>query len=182
MLGQQTLGAETIAAAKVGNGTGLITGSVVAAGSKVGKYVAVCIGAAANGGTFEFVDPDGIVLGEIAVGVAFNLGGITATIADGGVDWAEGDQVTYTVAAAAGSGKYDQISFAAVDGLQVAAAILPAQTLAPNGVDVQAGVLVRGPLIVRTEELIWPAGATDPQKAAAIAQLVAKGILVRASF
>ncbi len=190
VIGAVAIAGLSVAAAKAANASaanGVIAGATVAAGTKPGIFTATCIGAVANGGKFIFEDPTGIELGEIVVGVAFNLGGISATIADGATDWAEGDQVLYTVTATAagtdanGAFKYVQVSAAANDGSQNAAAILIHDTTAPNGVDTLASTWERGPMIVRAEELIWPAGANNAQIAAWTAQLVAKGILVRTS-
>ncbi len=165
---------------------GVITGATVAAGTKPGVYTAVCIGAVANGGKFLFQDPDGIELGEVVVGTPFTLGGITATIADGSTDWAEGDQITYTVTATAaakdanGLFKAVQVNASATDGSQNAAGLLIVDVTAPDGTDAKGSTWERGPMIVRAEEIVWPTGATDNQKAAWTAQLVALGILVRA--
>lgn len=78
------------------------------------------------------------------------------------------------------SGKYAPINFSAADGSQNAAGV------ALNGCDATAGdtpmdTLVRGPCIVRKEELVFPAGATTNQIAAAWAQLTALGVLCRTS-
>ncbi len=86
-----------VAAAVAGNtGNGVLTYTGVTQAAKVGTYRATCIAAALNGGTFELRDPDGISMGRIGVGVAFD-GVIQVTIADGGADWVVGDAVTFTV-------------------------------------------------------------------------------------
>lgn len=178
VLGLISVGALSVAAAKTGTGNGVITGSTVAAGAKTGAFVAECIEAATNLGTFDFFDPEGVNLGTITAGTPFTLGGITATIADGSTDWVAGDRVTYTVTAAAGSGKWLPVDPAATDGTQNAAAITLASHTVPDGSDLDVTVFRNGPLIVRAEELAWPAGATSPQIAAWTAQLRALNIKV----
>ena len=190
LLGQVLIASLAVVAAKAANASaanGVITGSTVAAGTKTGLYVATCIGAVANGGKFTFEDPDGIELGEIVVGVAFTLGGITATIADGSTDWAEGDQVIYTVTATAaatdgdGNFKYVAWSPTATDGSQVPAAVSIHPITAYQNTDAPATALARGPAIIRKEEIAWPNGLNGAQTAAAIAALAARNILVRTS-
>lgn len=177
VLGQKTVGALSVAAAKTGAGTGVITGSTVAAGSKLGAYVASCVGAVANAGHFLFQDPDGIELGPIDVGTPFTLGGITATIADGGTDWAVDDQVTYTVTDVAGSGDYVALNPSATDGSQNASAISFAPVVTASGVTASAVGITRD-AEVKGGVLDW-AALTSDQITAATAQLAKHGIIVR---
>lgn len=175
------VGALSVATAKAGTGNGAITGAAVAAGSKEGVYVATCIETAANGGVFILQDPDGVELGPVNVGAAFNLGGLSGTIGDGATDWAAGDEVRFTVTAAAADGKYVQLNPAATDGTQHAAGIAINGVTASDGVDEEGDIWARGPMQVRAEELIWPEGITGDQLAAATGELEALGILVRTS-
>jgi hypothetical protein len=75
------------------------------------------------------------------------------------------------------SGKVTQLAPAASDGSQNAAGVLL------NAVDASAadkpGVIVARHAICSDKGLIWPGSITGPQKAAAINQLKALGILVR---
>jgi hypothetical protein len=122
VLGKIALGAA--AQAYVGTGTGLLTMDVatpILAGAKAGAYTATCVAAAANGGTFRIEDPDGFVLGDVAVGATF-ADDIKFVIADGGVDFIVGDKFTITIAA--GSGKYKLAAAAAIDGSAVPDLIL----------------------------------------------------------
>lgn len=132
VLGKITLGtASTSGAGNTGNGT--ITMDVAApvlAGAKVGAYVATCIAAATNGGTFRVEDPDGFVLGDVAVGATF-ADDIKFVIADGGTDFVVGDKFTITVAA--GSGKHVLCLAAATDGSQTPDLILAEDTDASGG-------------------------------------------------
>jgi hypothetical protein len=75
------------------------------------------------------------------------------------------------------SGKVTQLAPAASDGSQNAAGVLL------NAIDASAadkpGVIVARHAICSDKGLIWPGSITGPQKAAAINQLKASGILVR---
>lgn len=71
---------------------------------------------AGNGGLWDVKDPDGLALLEAKTGVAYTSNAINFTINDGSTDFAVGD--TFTVAIAAGSGKYKLALSAAVDGSQ----------------------------------------------------------------
>jgi len=94
------------AAAPVAAGTGngamtLDATTPVLAGAKNGNYVVTCIAAAADGGTFRVEDPDGFVLGDVAVGATF-ADDIKFVIADGSADFIVGDKFTVTVTVNAG--------------------------------------------------------------------------------
>lgn len=75
------------------------------------------------------------------------------------------------------SGKYEQLNTAAEDGTEDAAAILFAATDATDG-DAEAAAIARD-AEVNGHELVWPSGISGGAKTAAIAQLVALGIIVR---
>ena len=176
VLGRITKGAATgaVVAGNTGNGT-ITAAPTVGAAAKPGVYQLVCIEPATNAGKFTVEDPDGILIGVATVGVAFTTH-LTFTIADGSTDFASGDAFTITVAA--GSGKLKQIDFVATDGGDIASGILLLDTTAPNGAD-KSGVAIVRNAIVSDNGITWPAGATQPQKDAAIAQLKNAGILVR---
>lgn len=67
---------------------------------------------------------------------------------------------------------------AATDGTEVAAGILTAAVDATL-IDRPDGVAITRHAVVADHALTWPVGITAPQKAAAIAQLKALGVLVR---
>ncbi len=176
VLGRVTKGAAVGAAVAGNTGDGTITAApAVGAAAKPGVYRVTCIEPAADGGKFAVEDPDGILIGIAAVGVEFATH-LTFTIADGAADFVAGDAFTITVAA--GSDKVKQIDFAATDGSDQAFGLLLFDTTAPNGADRSAVAIVRH-AIVSDNGITWPAGATANQKAAAVAQLKAAGILVR---
>lgn len=108
--------------AGVNTGNGTVTGVSLASKSKLGTYTLECITAAANGGTFKLVDPDGVNLDEKSqVGAAY-LGPINFTINDGATDFAVGDK--FTIVVSEGSVKGKTVNSTNVDGSQVADCIL----------------------------------------------------------
>ncbi len=180
VLGVIAAGARSVAAAKTGTGDGTITGATAAANTKLGIWVATCIEPVSAGGVFALEDPDGVNMGIITVGSAFSIGGLAGTIADGAADWGAGAQVKYSVTASDDSEKYVPVNAAGTDGSQYAAAICLCEASAPDGTDtVIDTVLVRGPAVVVRDELVWPSGATDAQKAVWVSQLEARGIIAR---
>jgi hypothetical protein len=164
-------------AGNTGNFTNAFANPKVAAGSKLGVY-AITFTAATK---FRVEDPDGIELGEGTTGVAFtNV--LKFTITAGGTPAVVGDAADITVTeTAVTTKKVVPINFAAVDGSQNAYAIsLSIKTVKIAGADVNILTLRRLGCI-DSSKLIWPAGATDPQKAAALAQLAANFIIARSS-
>ncbi|MDB5822178.1 MAG: putative phage protein [Herminiimonas sp.] len=172
VLGQQTTGT-TAAAAALGTNTGN------------GTFGAITVAAPAQPGAYsvEFDDathfvvsaPNGQEVGHGTTGVAFSAGGVGFTITAGGTAFVPGDSFTVTVAA--GAGKTAPLSLTAADGTVNAVGILFGTkdvTLA----DKPAVAMTRN-CEVNASELIWPAGASTPQIAAATAQLKALGIIAR---
>lgn len=157
------------------SGSGAITEApAVGAGAKPGIYRAVCIEPGTDAGKFLVSDPDGVNLGVATVAVEFVGGGLTFTIADA-TDFVSGDSFTVTVAA--GSGKYVAYNQDGVDGSELAAGILYDNVNATSA-DVEAVAYVRD-CEVNGSELTWPADIETAEKAAAVVQLAALGIIVR---
>ena len=180
VLGVIAVGARSVAAAKTGTGDGTITGATAAANTKLGVWVATCIEPVSAGGVFTLEDPDGVNMGIVTVGTPASIGGLSFTIADGATDWGAGAQVKYTVTASDDAEKYVPVNAASTDGSQIARAICLCEATAPDGTDVTLeSVMDRGPAVVVRDELVWPAGATDAQKAVWIDQLETRGILAR---
>lgn len=182
VLGRQTVGAQTVAAAVAGagnTGNGAYTPADPAgdAQAAAGSWRITCIAAAANGGEFLVSRPDGKIDGFAKVGTAY-AGGLKFTIADGAADFVVGDYFTVAVSYAAGSGKYVQLDPAATDGSQNFAAILCVRVFIPTATDVQALGAVRD-LVVLESALIWKDGATADQIAAALAQAETRRIITK---
>lgn len=172
VMGKQTVGT-TAAAAALGTNTGN------------GTFGAITVGAGAEAGayTVEFDDathfivsnPSGEEIGHGVTGTAFSAGGIGFTITAGGTAFAPGDSFTVTVAA--GSGKWVTCTAAATDGSQIAAGICFGVSDATLN-DVSGGIVTRD-CEVNTSELVWDASMDSTHQTAALAQLLALGIVAR---
>lgn len=78
------------------------------------------------------------------------------------------------------AGKYQVLAPAATDGSEQAMAVL-CEAVDATAADAPGLVIARG-AAVESSELIWPAEITEPQKATALAQLEARGIVARAAL
>lgn len=181
VLAALTVGAASSAAKTGGNtGNGTLTLDAVTpklTGVTPGVYAVRCIAAAANGGTFRVEAPNGVVLGDVAVGDTF-ADQVKFVIADGAADFVVGDGFDITVAT--GSGKYQAVDFAATGGAEKAVAVL-AENVDASLADKPGIVIARG-AVINSGALVWPAGATTDQKNAALAQLEALGIVATAAL
>lgn len=168
----------TAAGDNTGNGS---IGTVTAdAGVQEGDWSVVIIEPGTNAGEFEVTRPDGTVDGTGTVGVAYN-GGINFTLGDGSTDFGAGDRWTVKVNFPDDDGKVVGWDPAGTDGSQHIAGVIIENAVADVGVDGQVNVLARGPVTLRRENLVWPAGVTSDQKAAAYQALKALGIEPRVS-
>jgi hypothetical protein len=123
---------------------------------------------------FTVENPDGVVIGSGANGAAF-ADGVKFTTAAGGNAFVAGDGFDITVNL--GSEMFAGLDLDAVDGSQIAAAVLWDHVDASDD-DVRA-VFHVGDCEVNDLELVWPDGISGPQKAVAISQLKKAGIIVR---
>lgn len=171
------------APAFTGTGNGVLTRATPAYGldAQAGTYKVRLIEAGANAGSFEVLRPDGTVDGIAEVAVAY-AGQVKFTIADGSTDFSAAAQFTLAITVTGASYKYVPLNFAATDGTQNAAAVsLSQRTATDGGSDQPIVTLRRGPAIVDDLHLVWPAGATADQIAAALVQLEALGIVAHSS-
>lgn len=179
VLGRKTgtlTGAGSVVAGNAGAAT-ITSAPVVAAGTKPGVY-SIVITSAGPTADFSMEDPDGVLVGTGNVGTAATLGGIGPfTITDAGTDPAVGDRFEIAVTEDASNVKYAALNLAATDGSQRAAGVLY-DTARAASADVKATAHVRD-CEVNGLVLTWPAGITTDQKAAAVAELAALGIIVR---
>ena len=76
------------------------------------------------------------------------------------------------------TGKLKVLAPAATDGTEAAVGILASDINASTG-DRDDGVLIARHALVASHALVWPAGITSAQKTTAIAQLEARGVLIR---
>jgi len=171
VLGLSNVGAATTAADAANTGDGTMSAVTVGTGATPGDYQIVYVSAS----DFEVEDPEGVNLGTGENGVEFSAGGITFTVTAGATAFAAGD--TFTITVAAGSGSYAPLDLAATDGSDRAAAVLYGAVDASAGAE-PCTVNVRD-CEVHGEALTWPDGITADQKAAAIEQLAARGVIVR---
>jgi hypothetical protein len=78
------------------------------------------------------------------------------------------------------AGKYQALDPAAADGTEKAVGVL-GEHVDATAADAPGVVIARGATLELTE-LVWPAGITEPQKAAALDQLDTRGIVARAAL
>ena len=143
--------------------------------AEAGAYRLACITAGADGGTFQVLSPKGYVLPDLTVGEAYEGGHLNLTVADGAADFAVGDTFTIEVS---GDGKVVALDPAAVDGTAEAVGIAAFDVTAPDGADAEVTAILRD-AILADRAIVWPAGINEARKNAAIADLEARGILVR---
>lgn len=182
VLGYNPAGSMTVAAAVAAGGNtgdGNVTLANPAFGPDVvpGAYTLRCVAAATNAGTFDMVDPNGDVVETLTVAVAAEGSHLKLTINDGATDFAVGDSFTIAVTKTA-EGEYYQLDPDAITGIEVAAAILLTPAAAASA-DVADAVLLKRHAEVNKRALVWPDGITDGQKANALAELAALGIIAR---
>lgn len=175
VLGQVAGGTAATAFAGTGNGTITMDATTpVGDGAKAGAYTATCITAATDGGTFRVEDPDGFVLGDVAVGATFN-DDIKFVINDGSTDFTVGAKFTITVVPV--GGKVTVLAPTATDGTELPAGILWAPTDATSAD--KACMIIARSAEVNGAELVWPAGISATNKSVAIQRLAALGIIIR---
>lgn len=164
------------AATAVGSptGDGVITVGVIGADAVEGVYTLTCMTAASDAGTFNFLAPDGSLIRQITVGggAAANSH-IVITIADGAADFVAGDTWTITVT----GGDYEALDVAEDDGAQIAAGVL-LDAVDASAADAPGVAVVRDAIVVLSL-LAWPSGISAGNKAIALAQLAARGIIAR---
>ena len=153
-------------------GTGNATMSAITLGAVlVGNYVVTMTGPTA----FTVVGPNGEALKPGTALGAYSDAQIGFTITAGSTPCVAGD--SFTIAIAAGSGKYTSYLPTATDGSEVVAGILYANTNASAG-DVKCAVVVRA-CEVNASELKWDASLNAGAIAVGITGLLAIGIIAR---
>lgn len=180
VLGRRLFGAPEEAADAGNTGDGGLDDLALRAGAQSGAYRLECI--ADDGDTvFAVYDPAGARLRDAVVDNAYDNGRLAFTIVQGATPFAVGDGITVTVPE--GDGKVREIDFAAVDGTQRAWGVALNRTSAAAGADNVGGVLASVRLAgVILDGLVWPAGATEDQKAAALADLAARFVFARPAY
>jgi hypothetical protein len=171
VMGQQTVGTTTTAAAlgtNTGNGT---FGTITVGAAKAGAYTVEFDDAT----HYVVSDPTGKEVGHGTTAVAFSAGGLGFTITAGGTAFVPGDSFTVTVAA--GSGKWVPCTKTATDGSQIAAGI--SFGLVDATLNDTPGALVVRECEVNKSELVWDASMDSGAQATALSQLIALQIIPR---
>lgn len=183
LLGARVIGANATVSTSADTsntaGSGAITMDAVTpvlSNAQNGTYRAVCIEPAANAGTFAVFDPSGVEIGRANVGATFATQ-IKFVIADA-TDFVAGDAFTITVGIEPGDKEYAAFDPVATDGLARVAAINFAPVVT-DGTTKQAITIISRDAEVRLSDLTFSVGITDVQKAAALADLAALGIIAR---
>lgn len=136
-------------------------------------FTLTCTAAAADGGTFSVVGSKTGRLADAEVGVAYDSDFINFTLNDGATDFVVGD--TFTIEISEGSDKVVALDPDAVDGSQFAAGIM-CLAVDASAADKEGVAIVRHAQFV-SDNLVWPDGITADEKALAIEQLAALGII-----
>jgi len=157
-----------------GDGEATLADPPLGALAEAGTYRLTCTTAGATG-TFQVLSPRGYRLPDLTVGEAYAGDHINLTIADGAPDFAAGDEFTVEVG---GDGKVVALDPAGVDGTAEAIGIVAFDVTAPDGGDAEVTTILRD-AVLTDRAVIWPAGISEIAKATAIADLEARGILVR---
>jgi hypothetical protein len=180
VLGKTVVTATAVASAKAGNtgSSGAITmdgTTPVLATAKQGRYSIICIEPGTNAGTFEVVDPSGVVIGTvIAAGAAFATQ-IKFTIADA-TDFVSGDGFYVDVAISAV--KYRSADPTNTDGSAVGCAVLW-DAVDATSADIAAMAITRS-AEVNGNTLTYDTNVSDAtKKALKVVELGQAGIIVR---
>lgn len=160
----------------VGNGT--VSAVSADAGAMAGTWQVEIVGAAGATAAFKVVKPDGTVDGEGAVGTAYN-GTINVTVADGSTDWGPNHIIPIEVSYQDGESalKYEPYDQDGTDGSEIAAGIAYGDYDATDA-DTPGVAFVRD-CEHNADIVVWPSDITADEKAVAIAQLAARGIILR---
>lgn len=163
-------------AGNTGNGVFTIDGTApVAAGAMNGNYRVVNDLVAANGGEFLVFDPNGVNIGRVAVGATFN-NQIKFVIADGSTDFAIGD--AFTVSVGRESNTDETVTALPNDGSQVCAGLM-VYPVTTGGSATAKGALLCRVAEYRAADITWPSGISAANKAKAIEELRAIGLIGR---
>ena len=176
VIAERTRSTVTVTAGDGNTGDGEATLADPALGqlAEAGIYRLACITAGADG-IFQVLSPKGYVLPDLTVGEAYAGGHLNLIVADGATDFVAGDTFAIEVS---GDGKAVALDPVAVDGTAEAIGIVAFDVTAPDGIDAEVTAILRD-AVLADRPIVWPAGITEEQKKAAIADLEARGILVR---
>ena len=158
-----------------GDGEATLADPPLGVRAEAGIYRLACITAGADGGTFQVLSPKGYVLPDLTIGTAYEGGHLNLTVADGATDFVAGDTFAIEVS---GDGKVVGLDPTAVDGTAEAIGIVAYDVTAPDGADTEVTAILRD-AVLADRAIGWLAGIGETARAVAIADLEARGILVR---
>jgi hypothetical protein len=185
ILARRAVALSVVASAVTGTGNGTVSAATVVEGPTVplaGAYVLTVVTAAANGGTWKLVDPNGALITDglvmtVGAGAAtvFEAGGLRFTITDGATDFAAGDTATLTVTA---DGKLVPFAPGGGGGTQIPCAVLTYDVTKAGAGDAAIRALVKG-VVNKTRLIIDADGSGVNVNAAVCDALRARGITPR---
>jgi len=150
-----------------GTGNGTVGAVTVGAFAQPGTYVLTCIAASADAGTFSVTAPDGSVLPNLTVAVAYVSSHFGVTVADGSTDWGAG-AVIHVV-----------ITETEVEPLSTGVASGILYSYADATADEVPVVIHYRDCAVNGNQITFPAGATAGRLAQIRSQLAARGITIQ---
>jgi hypothetical protein len=154
-------------------GDGVVGEATIGTDAQNGTYTLVCTAVEADAGTFSVTAPNGQVLADLTVGVAYVSSHINITVADGATDWALTDSITVDVI----FGEYAEHNPAGSDGSENAVAVLYDNVDATDAE--QNCVVIARDCEVNEGELVFKTDMTEVQKQTAIDNLKTVGIIAR---
>ncbi|MDP2214765.1 head decoration protein [Phenylobacterium sp.] len=173
-------GVEVTAAAvagNTGNGVLILADPAYSKAARSGRYKAICVVEAANGGRFRVDDPNGVEIGQVNVGAAFNKA-VKFAIADGATDFAVGDTFDILVDLDAGGEMVVAWDPTANDGTEIAACLPMYRYKTGEGERLAIATFARDAEI-KADHIAWPAGVTAEQKETALQQFALHGLIAR---
>jgi hypothetical protein len=144
------------------------------ANTMLGAYSITCITETDGAAVFSVYAPNGAYLGQATEAVAYADSHLGFTITDGATEFSTGESFTVTVAETGARAQFDDT---ATDGKQFPSGILLAAADTSDA-DVAAVEIARD-AEVASNLLVWPSTADAIDKAVAVANLAALGIIVR---
>jgi hypothetical protein len=185
ILARRLVALAVTASAVTGTGDGVVSAATVVGGvvvPKAGAYALNCVDTETHGGTFELVDPDGLLIAtglKMAAGAGaatiFNVGGLQFTVTDGAADFVVGDTATLTVAA---DGNLVPFSLTGAGGAQIPVSVMGSALSASGSGNYSVRPIVRG--TVKLSHLVIDADGDSSNVSMTLRdQLRSAGILVK---
>lgn len=165
-----------------GTGNGVMSAITLGKDAQLGGYKVVLKAVVAHGGDFDIIAPDGKSIGRFLMGTTT---GATASFTSSHINFTLSDDTDYilgnyfNVIVTPGAGKAAAYDATAVDGTQNAIGFTIAAYDATSA-DVD-GVAITRDAVIDDDNLAWVSTTTTAQKATALKQMSALGIVARAA-